>query len=401
MFPKKLQQKLNERIDNKLLRQLGTLNSMIDFSSNDYLGLSKSDSIFKQAHQYLLDYKVLKNGAAGSRLLCGNHELYPIFENKLCKFHNSDAALVFNSGYDANLGFFSTVPQRNDIVFYDELSHASIRDGIKLGNAKPFKFKHNDLEHLEEMLYRLKQNKAKSNATHFETYVVTEAVFSMDGDSPDLVELANLCEAYNVHLVIDEAHSLGIYGNNGEGLTQELNIEHKVFARIITFGKAIGCHGAAVLGSEKLKSFLINFSRSFIYTTGLPPHTLATLIVSYNSLKNRVLQEQLRCNITFFKKELQSLQLKANFIESNSAIQCCIIKGNNNVKGLSNQLQTHNFNVKAILSPTVTEGQERLRFCLHTFNTENEITSVLKTLKHYLSNNERYIQNNSGVSILS
>ncbi|MEM9679147.1 MAG: aminotransferase class I/II-fold pyridoxal phosphate-dependent enzyme, partial [Bacteroidota bacterium] len=219
-----------------------------------------------------------------------------------------------------------------------------------------------------------------SNMDGTELYVVTESVFSMDGDSPDLKSLVALCETYAAKLVIDEAHALGVHGEHGSGLLQELKIENGIFARIITFGKALGCHGAAVLGSQVLKDYLINFCRPFIYTTALPPHTLATLIQSYTVLKDSLEIKALRQNIDAFNSEKIHLGLEDQFIKSQSAIHCCIVPGNDAVKDLALNLQNQGFDVKPILSPTVSQGRERLRFCLHSYNSEGEISEVLRLL---------------------
>ncbi len=377
-FPEKLQHKLNHRIASNSLRRLDTKSNGIDFYSNDYLGFAKSDEIFNQTHQLLVDQNITINGATGSRLISGNHSLYKETETLIAEFHNSEKAIIFNSGYDANLGFFSCVPQRGDIIVYDELSHASIRDGIQLSNAKAYKFKHNNTEHLEKVL-----KLHTSNTTTQEIYVVTEAVFSMDGDHPDLEKIAELTQKYNANLIVDEAHALGVFGNNGVGLTQKLQLEHKVFARIVTFGKALGCHGAAILGSKNLYSYLVNFARSFIYTTGLSPHSVATIQIAYKQLSNNI-TEELHTNITYFLSEIKRLQINHLFIPSNSSIHCCIISGNEKTKQIAQQIQNKGFNIKPILSPTVTEGKERLRFCLHTYNSHQQITNVLEQLATFV-----------------
>jgi len=310
MFPKKLQQKLNDRHESNSSRKLGVSNSLIDFCSNDYLGFSRSKVIYAATYQFIKDNEVEHNGATGSRLLSGNHKLYMALENVLQTFHNSAAALVYNSGYDANLGLFSSVPQRGDIILYDEYIHASIRDGILMSHAKSYKFKHNNIEDLETLLKRYSDQS--------EIYVATESVFSMDGDTPDLVAWANLCKTYKAHLIVDEAHAVGVFGENGCGLIQEFGIEDLVFARTVTFGKAIGSHG------EKW------------------------------------------------------------FISSESAIHCCIISGNDKVKTLAEKFQMKGFEIKPILSPTVSENQERLRFCIHAYNSEEEITTILSLLKRHI-----------------
>ena len=282
-FPIALSNKLQLRSQSNSLRQLPEQNALIDFTSNDYLGFANSELIFDKTHQFLLDKNIKINGATGSRLISGNHNLYQITEDFIAHFHQSESALIFNSGYDANVGFFSSVPQRNDIILYDELCHASIRDGIQLSNAKSYKFNHNDFENLEKLIL-------KYHTELVEVYIVTESVFSMDGDCTNLEELTAISEKYNCNLVIDEAHALGVFGQKGQGLVQELQLQNKVFARIMTFGKGLGCHGAAILGSQNLKEYLVNFARSFIYTTGLSPHSVATILVAYHQLENDTIQ---------------------------------------------------------------------------------------------------------------
>ena len=377
-FPKTLLQKLQQRESNNALRKLSLPNDFIDFASNDYLGFAKSGTIFHQTHQLLLDRNTKENGATGSRLLSGNHPLYPETEDYIAHFHQAETALIFNSGYDANVGFFSAVPQRNDLIVYDELCHASIRDGIQMSNARSFKFQHNDLVDLEKLILR--------HQTEFvEVYVVTESVFSMDGDSPDLERMAMLSDQYGCHLVVDEAHALGVFGDKGEGLLQSLGLHHNVFARIMTFGKGLGCHGAAIVGSAELKSYLVNFARSFIYTTGLSPHSVATILVAYQHLENeKNTLQQLRNNISFFNQEKSRMSLKPLFVYNKSAIQSAIISGNDRVKNIAYQLQKNGFDVKPILSPTVPEGQERLRFCIHSYNSEKQISEVIELLSTFV-----------------
>lgn len=381
VFPNKLQNKINFRIENKALRSLGLQPHSIDFSSNDYLGFAKSEAIFDATHQFLIDNNYKINGATGSRLLSGNHSLYSLVEKQISEFHQSETALIFNSGYDANIGFFSAVAQRGDVILYDELIHASIRDGIQLSNAKAYKFKHNDVDDLKCHLERNREVASKDS----EIYVVTESVFSMDGDSPDLVEISELCKIHNAYFVVDEAHAVGVFGQYGCGEVQKLKIENAVFARIVTFGKALGCHGAAILGTQELSDYLVNFARSFIYTTGLSPHALATIKTAYNQLKDDNAQEKLQENISFFKSELWRLGLQNMFIESNSAIHCCVISGNEKTKEIAAKIEQNGFVVKAILSPTVSVGEERLRFCLHSYNSNKEITDVLEKLSMFVN----------------
>jgi 8-amino-7-oxononanoate synthase len=376
-LPESLQNKLEQRKQNNALRSLALPSTLIDFATNDYLGFSKSDVIFDATHQLLVDRNIKFNGATGSRLLTGNHILYQETEDFIADFHQVESALIFNSGYDANVGFFESVPQRGDVILYDELCHASIRDGIRLSNAKSYKFEHNDLEDLEKLIQK------NSSIFHLPSsiFIVIESVYSMDGDSPNLEELSTLCEKYNCYLVVDEAHALGVFSDKGEGLIQSLGLQDKVFARIMTFGKGLGCHGAAILGSQQLKDYLVNFARSFIYTTGLSPHSVATILIAYQQLTRKPLElEKLKSNIIYFNQQKQLLGIKPLFVYSKSAIQCAIVSGNDKVKLLAQKLQQEGCDVKPILSPTVPEGQERLRFCLHSYNSESEISKVLSLL---------------------
>ena len=377
-FPKTLLQKLQQRKANNALRKLQTANDLIDFASNDYIGFAKNETIFNQTHQFLLDKNIKVNGSTGSRLLSGNHSLYKETEDFIANFHKADSALIFNSGYDANVGIFSAIPQRNDVILYDELCHASIRDGIQMSHAKAYKFQHNDLEDLEKLIQRCQ-------AELVEVYIVTESVFSMDGDCPHLEPLTTLSEKYNAYLIVDEAHSLGVFGLNGEGLAQSLGLQDKIFARIITFGKGLGCHGAAVLGNTDLKKYLVNFARSFIYTTALSPHSVATILESYKALTiEEEALKKLKSNIIFFNQEKMRLGLKPMFVYSKSAIQCAILPTNEKVRSVAAHIQQEGFDVRAIIAPTVPEGQERLRFCLHSYNSETEISNVLELLATFV-----------------
>ncbi len=392
-LPKKLQQKIERRKNENALRSLPKSADLIDFTSNDYLGFSKNKHIFEATAQLLEKQAIFQNGATGSRLLSGNHFLYRELEKKLAVCHKAETALVFNSGYDANQGFFSSVPQRGDIVFYDELIHASIRDGIKMGDAKSYKFKHNDLHDLRSRLERTLSTERQglsdiNERSQIEVYIVTESVFSMNGDSPDLKAFTEYCSVNQYHLIIDEAHALGVFGVDGLGLVQELGLEQKVFARIFTFGKAMGCHGAAILGATDLKNYLVNFARSFIYTTGLPPHSIATVLSAYeflNSSLGREAQQKLKKNIDYFKLECETLNLKPFFILSDSAVHCCVIEGNSKARFIAEKIQKTGFDCRPILSPTVEKGKESLRFCLHSYNTKEEISGILRTVKENIT----------------
>jgi 8-amino-7-oxononanoate synthase len=373
-LPDKLLRKLQQRQENNALRQLTIAPKLIDFSSNDYLGFASCKAIANRALELLKESGEFKNGATGSRLLTGNNRLFLQAENQVADFHKSPSALIYNSGYTANLGIVGSLPQRGDSILYDELVHASIREGILLSNAVASKFGHNNLEDLEKQLKGLSRDKDQ------EIYVITESVFSMDGDSPDLNALVALCRSYNCKLIIDEAHALGI---SQKGLVADEGLTKDVFARIITFGKALGCHGAAVLGSEDLTAYLLNFSRSFIYSTALPPHSVATLLAAYERLESepgRAEIKKLNSNIAIIRSYIKKYKLMDRFLPSTSAVQSMLVPGNEQVKRLSERLMADGFDIRPIMSPTVPRSKERIRICLHSFNTKTEIEQLMQRL---------------------
>lgn len=359
-----LTKNLKERTEKNSLRKLTLPAAKIDFCSNDYLGI---------VHNNLLNDKIahnLKTGSTGSRLLAGNYNLIEETEKQIAAFHKAEAALIFNSGYDANVGVLSSVAQKGDIILYDQLCHASIRDGIRLSFAQSFSFAHNDFSELEKKLKTASENTGN-------IFIVTESVFSMDGDICPLQQLVHLRKKYHAHLIIDEAHAIGVIGKNGEGLCQHENLQNEIFCRIYTFGKACGCHGAVVAGSQQLKDYLINFARSFIYTTALPEHAVAAIQASYNTspfLDNE--RKHLQQLIKFF----QQAELKFEKLSSSTPIQIVIVPGNEIVKNIALELQNAGFDVRPILYPTVPLNKERLRIVLHAFNTIHEVEELIKIL---------------------
>ena len=364
---KHIQEKLTERQKNNALRKLSERSFAIDFYSNDYIGFSTNPTINERVSQLISD--TTPHGATGSRLLSGNSHLFTETERYIADFHNAEAALLYNSGYDANVGFFSCIAGRGDVILYDSYSHASIRDGISLSLAHSYKFKHNDLDDLEKLL--------KKFATGDKTVLIaTESVFSMDGDSPDLVRLVALAQQYGAYIAVDEAHAIGVFGKHGCGLVQALGLETEIFARIVTFGKGLGAHGAAVVANDEVIQYLVNFSRSFIYTTAMSPHSVATIRAGYEQLQQTEAMNALHHNIEYFKSLITQYGIEG-FIPSNSAIQAMVVSGNDRVKALANRLQAQGIGVLPILAPTVPAGQERLRVCLHSFNTEKEIKQLV------------------------
>ena len=374
-FPSNLLGKLEARHENHSLRSLSSQNELIDFSSNDYLGFAKNPMLFEQVQLDLNAYHPI-NGSTGSRLLTGNFDYHEALEEQIAAFFNGESSLLFNSGYDANIGLLGSVPQRGDCVLYDENSHASIRDGIRLSNAKSFKFKHNDLQDLRQKLENL--------TSVAQRYVVVESIYSMDGDIAPLKELVELSKVYDLKLIVDEAHSTGVYGSKGQGLLHELDLSEFVFARIFTFGKALGCHGAAVVGSNLLTKYLVNFARSFIYTTAMPVHNVLAIKNALLLLRSTNERSILSIQVKLFKAMITKYGLEHMFINSNTAIQSAIISSNVKVKKIAAQLNSKKFDVKPILSPTVQQGEERIRFCVHSYNTSDDIEEILFLLSIFV-----------------
>lgn len=366
----KLQQKLAERAAQGNLRALKTTSGLTDFCSNDYLGLARSEKLRALIHKEEEKYTHLPLGATGSRLLSGNNPLFEELEGIIARYHHAEAALLFNSGYTANVGLLSALPQRGDTVLYDEASHASMKDGIRLSFAKSYAFRHNSVEDLRQKLQR----------TSGQVYVLVESVYSMDGDQAPLRELAHVCNAHKAALIVDEAHAVGLYGEKGEGLVSALGLEQEVFARVLTYGKAMGLHGAAVVGPRVLRAFLINYSRAFIYTTGLPTHALVALKCAYTLLPELV-EERARV-----KTLAQLLYRKLNNISGiscspeGSVILSVFLQQPQRLKALAAALQQQGFDVRPVLPPTVPQGTERLRVIVHAFNSEEEIEGLVQAI---------------------
>jgi 8-amino-7-oxononanoate synthase len=352
------------------LRQLKITDKLIDFSSNDYLGLARSSqlaqSVFQEQTMHISHLNGL--GSTGSRLLTGNSNYAQSLEDKIAKFHGYEAGTLFNCGYMANVGLLSAIGSPKSVFFYDAGSHASIRDGIRLSRAKAFPFKHSNLQHLEERL--------KSHSHAEERFICIESIYSTDGSTAPLYEIWQLAQKYEAFLIVDEAHAVGACGPNGRGLLAEYGLTDQVFAQITTFGKALGTYGAIVLGKHTLKQALINFATPYIYTTALPLQSLIAIKCSYH---------------LFPKLEKERLQLQ-NLIRifcqshpnsSTTHIQSIPIAGNKAAKHAANMLIDLGFDVRPLLSPTVQRGREILRICLHAFNTESELSLLLKQIKTF------------------
>ncbi|MFC0776109.1 aminotransferase class I/II-fold pyridoxal phosphate-dependent enzyme [Terrimonas alba] len=375
-----LQEILDKRKEASMYRFLQSNEGLIDFCSNDYLGFARSEKIKQRVRQLDVGIKHL-SGATGSRSISGNTLYAEELERFLAHFHNAEAGLLFNSGYDANVGLFSSIAKKDDTLVCDELIHASMIDGCRLSYANRLRFAHNDTADLEKKLQKAKGNMPAGKAGIF---VAIESVYSMDGDMAPLPEIVSLCKQYNAHLIVDEAHATGVFGKQGRGLVNHFGLEQDVFARVHTFGKAMGCHGAVIIGSNVLRNYLINFARSFIFTTALPLHSLFTVRAAYEQLLSADFDNAYLHQLTdYFKKGL-NIPGDTWLINSISPIQSLVIPGSKRARYVAGQLQAKGFDVRAIVSPSVAIGKERLRISLHLHNTTEEVDELKRTLNQIL-----------------
>lgn len=357
---------LNQRQHEGLLRQLFVDDKGIDFLSNDYLGFARLIKVETDPEE---------KPAQGSRLLGGNTQLIEDLEDYIAGFHGFEAALLYNSGYAANLGLFSCLLTRHDTYIYDEYIHASVRDGMRLSLARSFSFLHNSVEDLEE---KLKHATGK-------IVVAVEAVYSMDGDSAPLAKILECCKKYGAELIVDEAHSVGVLGKQGRGMVCAEGLEKDVFAAVYTYGKAMGCHGAVVAGSKVLESFLVNFSRPFIYTTAPSVYQVDAVRTAYSLLQSSAHEKNilsLRKNILFFA-ETMSAHFPGTQIQQSHINKFSVGNLHKTVQ-LAASLRNQGYICRPVLSPTVEKGQERIRINLHAYNTLEEITGLIMTCKKLL-----------------
>lgn len=364
-----ISEKLNDQHHSGLYRRLTAFNEdLVDFSSNDYLGLARSKGLALAIANRQPAFPRL-NGSTGSRLLTGNDSFSEEVETMLARIFSAETALVFNSGYTANLAILSSLPHRGDTIIYDELAHASIKDGARLSLAKRYSFKHNDLNDLERKI---------RNASG-RVYIVVESIYSMDGDVCPLEELVKIAEHNDACIILDEAHSTGVMGTGGAGMAVDSKLSQRIPIRIYTFGKAMGVHGACIAGSARLREYLINFARPFIYTTAPDYHTLASIACAFDFLRANIeLQGMLQEKIQVFENEMRTHR---EFRVMPGAIQTIHIPGPEHVRQRAMELRNQGFDVRPIVSPTVPTGKERLRICLHTFNSVDEIKALCNLLK--------------------
>lgn len=387
----RLEEALSARREKGLLRELRTpLSTAVDFSSNDYLGLARPGpfQVFLKQSGCLTELRK-GSGATGSRLLSGHSEDVIKLEATAASFHGSEKSLFFNSGYDANLSLLSCLPGRDDSIVYDELIHASVHDGMRMSRAKSnlTSFLHNNLQSMRDRILQATQVHSGS------VLVCIETVYSMDGDVAPLADMLKLAHQLqqdlrrDVYVVADEAHAGGLYGENGEGVAvaEQVNLHPNLLARVVTFGKAFGAHGAVVLARSLLIQYLINYARPFIYSTALPPHSVATVRAGYSFAKTKAakqarktLWERVACFQELALEHLpHEILLSTN---GRSPIQGLLVPGNRECMELSQTLRKEGFDVYPIRSPTVPRGSERIRIIIHAHNTEAEIRGLISSL---------------------
>lgn len=378
------QQDLNRLEQKGLKRHLKSLDSgqdswfvidgrkVLNLCSNNYLGLANDERIKEVAIKAIRNYGF---GSGASRLVSGTTKLHKELEDKLAKFKKTESALVFNSGYTANIGIISALVGRGDIVFCDKLNHASIIDGIILSRAEFKRYPHKDVEELERILSNQCTRKQKR-------LIVTDSVFSMDGDVAPIKELINLAKKYDCLLMIDEAHATGVLGKNGRGALEHLGLEDKKdsIIQMGTLSKAFGGFGAYICGTKYLIDYLINFSRAFIYTTALPPAVLSTNIKAIEIIQNEPQRRQkLRKNVEFFRRNLIGLGFE--ILGDETPIIPLITKEPELTMEFSKRLFKKGIFVQGIRPPTVPQGSARLRITLMATHTIKDLEFALEKIK--------------------
>jgi 8-amino-7-oxononanoate synthase len=342
--------------------------SLLDFSSNDYLGLSEHVELKNAAKKAIEKFGT---SSSASRLLSGDLNLHHDLEERIAIFKGKQSALVFNSGYQANLGIISSLCKTGDAVFCDRLSHASILDGILLSGAKLFRFRHNDIEHLEQLL-------RKSTGKFKYRLIITESIFSMDGDKSPLREIVDLKWKYGCEILVDEAHATGIFGPNGAGVVAEHGLTDGCELIMGTFSKALGGFGAYLACSKRMRDYLVNACRSFIYSTALPAGVIAANISALDIVEREPFRrETLLANAFYFRSKLQERGIEA---KGQSQIVPLIIGDANTAVILSNNLEKKGYFVPAIRPPTVPSGESRLRFSVTYHHNRKTLQRLIEDI---------------------
>jgi 8-amino-7-oxononanoate synthase len=343
---------------------------LLNLSSNDYLGLASHPDVLDAAARAASR----AGGATASRLIVGTDPAYSALEAKLADFQGADAALVFGSGYLANVGVISCLVGRGDAIFSDSLNHASIIDGCRLSRATIYRYGHRDVDELEAML------QGADRAGVARKLIVTESVFSMNGDVAPLSEIVELKERYGAALLVDEAHADGVFGSHGEGYAQELGVADQVELHLGTFGKAFGAYGAYVAGSALWLRYLVNASRSFVFTTGLPAAVIGAVDAALDVVRAAdELRADLQTRSERFRARLMSLGLDT--CGSSTQIVPLVVGESDAAVALSEALEEAGALAVAIRPPTVPPATARLRFSLTALHEDDELDDALAAIE--------------------
>jgi 8-amino-7-oxononanoate synthase len=370
--------------DQDLLRQLVNIDDyngshvrvhgrkLLLMCSNDYLGLSLHP-LLKQAARVAIDQ--YGTGSGASRLISGTSPLHDELERKIARFKGTDAALVFNSGYAANIGIIPAVASEGDVILSDSLNHASIIDGCRLSRASLEIYRHCDCDHLERLLRKRSSSRRR--------LIVTDSVFSMDGDIAPLPEIASLAEQYDALLMVDDAHATGVLGQTGRGAAEHFGLSGRIDIQMGTFGKALGSFGAYAAGSRELIELLVNRSRSFIYSTAIPASVCAASLAALHIVDNEPeKRDRLLANRETFGRNLAAHGLTVSFFPT--PIIPILCGSSSNALKISRELLDRGIFASAIRPPTVPEGSSRIRMTVlatHSDQDLDEVTAVLGKMK--------------------
>lgn len=381
MFEDFLSEEIAALEKNGLKRELRTLKSFQDskiifenksvfnFCSNNYLGLA-SDSRLGQA--VVEGIKQHGFGSGASRMVCGNTTVHRVLEERLARFKGSEECLLFSTGYMANVGIIASLFDKNDIVFSDKLNHASIIDGILLSQATMKRYPHNNIEALEKMIQESSGFRKRA--------IITDTVFSMDGDIAPLVDIVRLAKQYGCIVMVDEAHAVGVLGNHGKGAVEHFGLEGEVDVQMGTLSKALGCFGAYCCGSRRLREFLINKARSFIYTTAMPSSNAAAAIMALDIVeRDKLLREKLWENTRYLRAQLKLMGF--NMLDSQTPIIPIIVGDNDKAVLMSQRLFDKNILIQAIRPPTVPPKSARLRLTVMASHKKDELDYLLNQLQ--------------------
>ncbi len=342
--------------------------SMVNFSSNDYLGLSQHPALRDRAIAYAHRYGV---GSTASRLICGSLDCFEAVEHKLAELKQAESILIFNSGFQANVSIIPALTDPNSLVLSDRLNHNSIIQGIALARCNKQLFEHNDLDHLESLLV------SASGKGYSRTLIVTESVFSMDGDQSDIERLVSVAKSHDAILVVDEAHATGVLGEGGMGLTAGMNVD----ITIGTFGKALGSFGAYIATSASVRDYLINCCSGFIYTTALPPPTLGAIDAALDLVPTMdAARRSLHDNADFLRSSLRQLGYDTGV--STTQIIPVVLGDEDATLAVSRKLEQAGFLATAIRPPTVPSGQSRIRLALSAAHSREQIESLLEVFRN-------------------